>query len=285
MSGAAAGGTIRAVLAAAAERLSAVSETARADAEILLAHSLDRPRSYLLAWPDRAPEPAAVERFERLVARRTAGEPVAYLTGVREFWSMPLAVTPDTLIPRPDTETLVELALDRLAGQGGGRVADLGTGSGAIALAIARERPDLQLVATDASAAALSVARRNARELGIANVAFLRGHWCDPLQENAFRMVVSNPPYIAPGDPHLDRGDLRFEPASALVAADDGLADLRAIAREARRVLQPGGELLLEHGYDQAEAVAALLDAEGYLDIAGHTDLAGQMRVTRGVRP
>ncbi len=210
------------------------SDSARLDAELLLACVLDKPRSHLHAWPERVPSPAARLRFAALLQRRAAGEPVAYLTGVREFWSLPLTVTADTLIPRPETETLVALALEKIPAGSSARIADLGTGSGAIALALARERPRCQVIATDASSTAVAVANRNARQLGIANVEFLTGNWCEPLPATPFDLIVSNPPYIPQDDPHLGQGDVRFEPRQALAAGPEGMDDLRAIASCAR---------------------------------------------------
>jgi release factor glutamine methyltransferase len=254
-----------------------------ADAELLLAHVLDRPRSWLYAHGDAALDATAVTRFEALLARRAQGEPVAYLTGRRGFWRFELAVTPATLIPRPETELLVELALARLPAERALRVADLGTGSGAIALALAFERPRAQVVATDASPDALAVARGNAAALGLANVAFRQGDWFAPLAGERFDLVASNPPYIAAGDPHL--AELRFEPAAALASGADGLDAIRAIVRDAPAHLQPGGWLLLEHGPDQGAAVRALLHAAGLVAVATERDLERRERVTLGRRP
>lgn len=213
------------------------SDSARFDAELLLCHVLDKPRSYLFTWPERELTEAQQSAFAALLARREAGEPVAYLIGQREFWGLPLEVSAATLIPRPDTETLVECALELLP-EGPYRVADLGTGTGAIALALASERPAWQLVATDRVDAAAALARRNRDRLGLANVEILTGSWCEPLSGH-FEMILSNPPYIDPQDPHLSQGDVRFEPRSALVAAESGLADIRLIAEQAPEV--PGG--------------------------------------------
>lgn len=277
--------SVQALLAAAGARLAAVSDSPRSDAELLLAHALGRPRSFLRAWPGQAVPPAQAEHFAALLARRGAGEPVAYLLGRREFWSLELAVSPATLIPRPETERLVELALACLPADRPGRIADLGTGSGAIALALAHERPQAQVVATDASAAALAVARANAERLGLAHVDFRLGDWCIPLAGATFDLIVSNPPYVAAGDPHLAQGDVRFEPHTALVAGADGLDALRRIVAAARAHLVAGGWLLLEHGWDQGEAVPALLRAAGYVEVSDHRDDAGQPRVSRGRWP
>lgn len=255
------------------------------DAALLLAHALGRPRAWLYAHGDEAPDPAAMQRFEALLARREAGEPVAYLTGRRGFWRHELRVTPDTLVPRPETERLVELALERLAPGAPLRIADLGTGSGAIALALALERPRAKVVATDASPAALAVARGNADALGAGNIEFRHGSWFEPLAGERFDLVASNPPYVADGDPHLAQGDLRFEPAAALASGADGLDDIRVIARDAPAHLVPGGWLLLEHGFDQGAAVRALLHAAGFAEVGTGRDLEGRDRVGFGRWP
>ncbi|TAK39378.1 MAG: peptide chain release factor N(5)-glutamine methyltransferase [Lysobacteraceae bacterium] len=256
-----------------------------ADAALLLAHALGRSRGWLYAHGDEVPEPALLRRFEALLARRLGGEPVAYLTGTRGFWTFELQVTPDTLIPRPETERLVELALERLQPGAALRIADLGTGSGAIALALALERPRAQVVATDASAAALAVAQRNAVALGAGNVSFRQGSWFEPLAGERFDLVASNPPYVAQGDPHLSRGDLRFEPAAALSSGADGLGDLRTIVRDAPAHLLPGGWLLLEHGFDQGATVRALLEDAGFGDVATARDLEDRERTSLGRWP
>lgn len=262
------------------QRASAMIE--RVDAEWLLAHALDRPPGWLWAHADDAVEAPARERYEALLARRAAGEPVAYLTGTQGFWSLDLRVTPATLIPRPETERLVELALARLPADAPCRVADLGTGSGAIALAVAKERPCATVVATDASPAALAVARRNATRNGIANVGFRQGDWLAPLVGERFDLIASNPPYIAEGDPHLGRGDLRFEPPTALSSGADGLDAIRRIVADAPGCLRAGGWLLLEHGLDQGAAVRALLEGVGFVDVGTARDLEGRERVSLG---
>lgn len=254
----------------------------RVDAEWLLAHSLQTPRSWLFAHSgDAVPAEAAV-RFAALLARRQAGEPVAYLTGSQGFWTLDLAVSPATLVPRPETELLVERALARIPVNSASHVADLGTGSGAIALAIAKERPHTAVLATDASAAALEVARGNAARNGITNVEFREGDWLAPLAGETFDLIASNPPYIAEGDPHLDRGDLRFEPPTALSSGEDGLDAIRSIVRDAPARLAPGGWLLLEHGWDQGALVRALLEAAGFIDVETAHDLEGRDRISLG---
>ena len=255
------------------------------DADLLLAHALAKSRTWLFAHADDAVAPADADRFRALLARRIAGEPVAYLTGARGFWTLDLAVTPATLVPRPETELLVELALARLPPDTPVRVADLGTGSGAIALALAKERPCAEVVATDASDAALAVARANAGRNGLRNVAFRADSWLAPLGDESFDLIASNPPYIAEGDPHLDQGDLRFEPPMALSSGADGLDAIRILAAGAPARLRPGGWLLLEHGWDQGPAVRALLAAAGFEAVATHRDLEQRDRVTLGRRP
>ena len=268
---------LRSTLAAASQRLGE-----RTDAEALLLHVLARPRSWLIAHADDALDTDVQTAYAALVERRAAGEPVAYLTGHRGFWSLELEVTPATLIPRPETERLVELALERLPRDRACRVADLGTGSGAIALAIASERQQAQVLATDASAAALIVAHRNAQRLGLANVSFAQGDWLQPLAGQRFDLIVSNPPYIEAADPHLARGDLRFEPASALASGHDGLDDIRRIVRDSREHLAPGGWLLFEHGWNQGAAARALLHEAGYAEVFTALDLERRERVSGG---
>ena len=276
--------TIRHVLAGAAGRLSH-SDSARLDAEVLLAHVLGKNRSHLYAWPEQTLAPAQLADFAALIERRATGEPVAHILGRREFWSLELQVTPDTLIPRPETERLVELALELIPAGAACDIADLGTGSGAIALALASERPFCRLVATDTSAAALKVARTNAESHGLGQIDFRQGDWCAALGGAVFDFIVSNPPYIASADPHLRQGDVRFDPASALASGTDGLDDIRRIAAQARRHLRPGGWLLLEHGHDQAKACIEILATRGFERIEDFTDLAGRPRVVRGRMP
>lgn len=256
-----------------------------AEARLLLAHSLGRSPSWLYAHAGDSVDSVALNRFESMVQERFQGRPVAYLTGTREFWSLELEVDTSTLIPRPETELLVELAMARLPTGAAVRVADLGTGSGAIALAIARERPQAYVVATDASESALQVARRNAVRHGIANVEFRLGSWCEPLAQERFALIASNPPYIAEGDPHLVQGDLRFEPPTALSSGSDGLDDIREIVADALAHLTAGGCLLLEHGVDQGAAIRQLLHVAGFVDIATAQDLEARERVTSGHAP
>ena len=253
------------------------------DANLLLLHVLKCPQAWLYAHGDAVVDADQAARFRELVARRASGEPVAYLLGYRGFWTLNLRVTPDTLIPRPETELLVEQALERLDPAADVRVADLGTGSGAIALAIAAERPQGRVVATDRSEAALAVARDNAVAHGMGGrVAFRQGDWFAPLAGERFDLVASNPPYIADGDPHLARGDLRHEPPSALSSGADGLDAIRILVADAPSHLEPGGWLLLEHGFDQGPAVRALLDAAGFVEVATVQDLERRDRVSLG---
>ena len=263
----------------------AIARVDRADAEALLLHVLGRDRAWLFAHARDPVEDPAAAAFGALVDRRVAGEPVAYLTGRRGFWTLDLAVSAATLIPRAETERLVELALERLDDAAGRHIADLGTGSGAIALALASERPQARVIATDASAEALAVARANAAEHSLAHVEFRQGSWWAPLQGERFDLVASNPPYIAAADPHLGQGDLRFEPASALAAGADGLDDLRQIVDGAPSHLRPGGWLLLEHGWDQGQAVSNLLLERGFAAVSTEQDLEARDRVTLGRWP
>ena len=253
----------------------------RLEAELLLAGCLGVDRAYLFAHADDPVPDKAAEAFHTLAARRARGEPLAYITGEQEFWSLSLKVNPSVLIPRPETELLVELALERLAPDRVIRVADIGTGSGAIALAIAGERPRAEVHAVDLSPEALEVARENARRLGTGNVTFHEGSWCEPLK-GGFDLVVSNPPYVRSDDAHLHAGDLRFEPRMALTPGEDEFVAFRAIGEGAAERLRPGGWLLLEHGFEQGEAIRELLAQRGWEAIETHRDLAGNERVTLG---
>lgn len=257
-------------------------DSARLDAEVLLCHCLDKPRSYLYSHSEQPVSADQQAAYSSLLAERRAGQPVAYLTGRREFWSLGLAVNQNTLIPRPETETLVMWALD-LQLPTTARVADWGTGSGAIALALASERPDWSITASDFSARALDVADLNRRRLQLP-VSLLQSDWGSAFLPDSHDLVVSNPPYVAAGDPHLDQGDLRFEPGSALVSGQGGMADILRLIRDAGRVLVPGGWLLLEHGYDQAAAVREALASVGFEQVESRQDLSGIERISGGRR-
>jgi release factor glutamine methyltransferase len=253
------------------------------DAEWLLAHVLGKSRSWLYAHGDDPFEAEPAARYAALIERRKSGEPLAYLTGRKGFWRFELQVTPDTLIPRPETELLVELALAHLPRDRTVRIADLGTGSGAIALALAYERPRADIVAVDASVEALAVARANAQALRLPHVEFRHGDWCDALGDDTFDLIASNPPYIALGDLHLDA--LRYEPESALASGRDGLDAIRVIVKHARAHLRPGGVLLVEHGYDQGAAVHALFASAGFHGVETAQDVEQRDRVTSGRVP
>lgn len=257
------------------------SPSPRLDAEILLCHVLKVDRTWLYTWGDRPLDTFPRARFEALIAARASGQPVAYLTGQREFWGLSLATSAQTLIPRPDTETLVEVLLE-LSSAGSGRLLDLGTGTGAIALAFASERPGWEVLGVDCVADAVALAVANAQRLSIANVGFRRSDWFSSLVGERFFLIAANPPYIDARDPHLGQGDVRFEPRSALVAADAGLADLRRLIEQGADHLLSGGWLALEHGHDQGLGVRALFMAQGYTAVATRRDLGGHERVTYG---
>jgi release factor glutamine methyltransferase len=251
------------------------------DAEILLCHCLNRPRSWLYTWPEAEVTGSSLEQFKVLLARRGRGEPVAYLTGHREFWSLDLTVSASTLIPRPETETMVEWALS-LPLSDDAAVLDLGTGTGAIALALASERANWQVQGLDINADAVALAEGNARTNGLTHVAFAVSDWFSVVHDEKFDLLLSNPPYVEAGDRHLEEGDLRFEPTSALVAAGGGLADLAHIVNKAPDYLRESGWLLLEHGYTQGSAVRELLIARGFKGVETREDLAGQERISGG---
>lgn len=268
--------TIQTLLSDASSRID--SDSPRLDAELLLCRALDKPRSYLFSWPEHQPSNAQVAEFKSLLARRVHGEPIAHILEEQEFWSHLFKVTADTLIPRGDTEVLVEQALAQLPKDAECQIADLGTGTGCIAISIALERPHWQVTAVDKSPAALAVAQGNADRLEASNVRCVESSWCDALGEQQFDLIVSNPPYIREQDEHLAQGDVRFEPRSALTAGSDGLEDIRIIAKQAKSHLKANGLLLLEFGYDQARVVADILKAEGFVQLQEHLDIAGIVR-------
>ena len=264
----------------AASELSA-SESPKRDAEILLEFVTGKARTYLLAFGETQLSAEQEAQLATLLARRKSGEPVAHLVGEREFWSLPLYVSPATLIPRPDTECLVEQALSRLPAQAC-RILDLGTGTGAIALALASERPDCEVTAVDVMPDAVALAQRNVARLGFPNVTVLQSSWFSALDNRTFGMIVSNPPYIDEHDPHLTQGDVRFEPLTALVSANEGLADIVHIVTTSRQHLLPGGWLLVEHGWTQGDAVRDVFIAAGYRAVETCRDYGGNDRLTLG---
>ncbi|OCQ51082.1 Release factor glutamine methyltransferase [Photorhabdus australis subsp. thailandensis] len=257
------------------------SDSPKRDAEILLGFVTCHPRTYILAFGETQISPEQFSQLEILLARRAKGEPIAYITGEREFWSLSLNVSPATLIPRPDTECLVEKALERLS-LTPCCILDLGTGTGAIALAIASERSDCQVTGVDINPDAVTLAQGNAEKLKIQNVDFLQSNWFSSLNNQQFDMIVSNPPYIDEADPHLSQGDVRFEPDSALIAAKQGTADLNTIIDLSRNFLLPDGWLLLEHGWKQGDVVRSLFSESGYHQVATFQDYGGNERITLG---
>jgi len=278
--------TIAEVLAAAQTKLTLAANTeAKLETQLLMQHVLKVNRAWVIAHENDTLSPDTQAKFEALLLRRLQGEPMAYILGEREFYGLALQVTPATLIPRPDTETLVEAALAKIPQNHDVRVLDLGTGSGAVALAIARHRPQAHIVATDAASAALVVAKHNADRLQIPNMEFLLSDWFSAIEHRRFDVIVSNPPYIEQNDVHLSQGDLRFEPFTALASGVDGLDDIRSIVGQCLTHLKPQGWLMLEHGYNQAEAVSDLMSAVGLVDVATIRDLGGNNRVTMGKNP
>ena len=259
------------------------SRLPRVDVEFLISHYLSKPRSWLYAFSDYQLNPEQVFEFQQLINRRMNGEPVAYITGRRGFWSFDLQVTPETLIPRPETELLVELALAYVHPNSVSRVLDLGTGTGAIALAIAHERPNAHVLAVDYSEAALAVAKSNAAELKIRNIEFIQSDWYSTIVSQRVDVIVSNPPYIEAADIHLQQGDLRFEPISALASGEDGLDAIRVIIAGAKKHLNADGWLMIEHGWNQGEATRNLFAQSGFVEISTEQDLAKRDRVTMGL--
>jgi release factor glutamine methyltransferase len=272
--------TVSEVLQTALRELHATSSTPRLDAEVLVMHVCSLDRSALITRGHCVLTGDQQHRLETLIARRRHGEPIAYLTGTREFWSLEFSVSPATLIPRPETELLVEKALAHIPQDAEWTIADLGTGCGAIALALAKERPRCRVIATDISPQALEVARSNAMKFGLTNIEFREGNWFEPLNDMQLDIIVSNPPYVRANDPHLDQGDVRFEPELALAAGPDGLDAIRRIALSVRERLNPAAWILFEHGWDQAAAIGQLLHQLGYRNIVCYPDLGGRDRIT-----
>ena len=266
----------------ATKQLKPVSDTAQLDAEILLCSVLKKDRVFLRTWPDAELSDEELNKFNLLLERRIKGEPIAHILGERGFWSLNLKVTSDTLIPRPDTERLVELALEIIPKNADWKILDLGTGTGAIALSLAKEKPTCHIMATDQSIAALDIAKQNAEKNQISNIEFIQSDWFDKIGNQKFNMIVSNPPYIKKNDPHLKQGDVRFEPLSALTSGADGLDDIRIIIQNSQKHLTQKGVLLIEHGYDQSGAVCDLLNAAHFTQINDYKDDNDNPRVAIG---
>lgn len=271
------------ILSSATKQLTHTSDSPRLDAEVLLAQCLNKSRTWLATWPDKAINTTQAQQFSELLERRLNGEPIAHITGHREFWSLDIQVNKHTLIPRPDTELLIEQVLLNSPLDNCIQLLDLGTGSGAIALALASERPKWQITASDQSSAALQMAKKNARQLNLSNIQFYQGSWFAPLKQTKFDIIACNPPYIPVDDPHLSQGDVRFEPLSALASGADGLDDIRLIADQARQHLKPHGRLIIEHGYDQKEQLMLIFENLCYKNITQHLDMSGNPRLTSGL--
>ncbi|MEL0634733.1 peptide chain release factor N(5)-glutamine methyltransferase [Pseudoalteromonas carrageenovora] len=271
--------TLEQAVAAGADLLASSSESAKLDAQVLLLHILQKPRSYLFTWPEHELSDDQHSQFNVFIQRRLKGEPVAHITGLREFWSLSLEVNATTLIPRPDTETLVECALNMVMPDKA-KVLDLGTGTGAIALALGSEMPNWQIVAVDKVTDAVALANKNQQRLGINNVEVKQSNWFSALQGEKFNLIVTNPPYIEQDDIHLNQGDVRFEPLSALVADEAGMSDIKQIISHSRDYLLSSGYLLIEHGFEQAEAVRDLFKQMAFIDIKTVKDFGNNDRVT-----
>lgn len=275
--------SIRTLLICATEQLTASSDTALLDAEVLLCHCLDKNRSFLRAWPELQLSLEQCTQYRTLIAQRLHGFPVAYLTGQREFWSRTFRVNRNVLIPRPESELLIELSLKHLPQRKPCKIIDLGTGSGILAITLASEINFADVLATDISTEAICMARQNATRLNTENVRFLESNWFAEVQERDFDLIISNPPYIAVNDPHLQQGDVRYEPSTALISAENGLKDIRVIAEQTPGHLKICGHLLIEHGYNQQADVQAIFKALNYRNVTTHSDLSGQPRVTSGL--
>ncbi|MEL0654270.1 peptide chain release factor N(5)-glutamine methyltransferase [Pseudoalteromonas issachenkonii] len=276
--------TLEQAIAAGANLLAPSSESAKLDAQVLLLHILQKPRSYLFTWPEHALSDEQQSQFNVFIQRRLKGEPVAHITGLREFWSLSLEVNSTTLIPRPDTETLVEQALE-IALPATAKVLDLGTGTGAIALALGSEMPSWQITAVDRVSDAVALAARNQQRLAINNVHVKQSNWFSELHGEKFNLIVTNPPYIESSDIHLNQGDVRFEPLSALVANDCGMSDIKQIITQSRDYLSSNGYLLIEHGFEQGEAVRHFFEKMAFVNIKTVKDLGNNDRVTLALWP
>lgn len=274
--------TIQNSLNTATHKLATVSDSARLDAEVLLAFVLGKNRSYLRAWNDKILNAQEISQFESLISQRETGIPIAYLTGTREFWSRDFFVSPDVLIPRPDTEILIEHCLEKIPQNLPFQILDLGTGSGIIAITLACECPNVKIIAVDASESALKIAQKNADFHDCQNVEFILSDWFSNVPKIKFDLIVSNPPYICENDGHLTQGDVRFEPKTALIATENGLRDIIDITKNAKNYLISNGQLLLEHGYNQAQDVQIILRNMGFTNVCTYHDLAGQPRITTG---
>ncbi len=274
--------TIANLIKSASAELKLSSDSARLDAELLLCHVLNKDHSYLFAWPEYVLKVEELEKFQSLLQKRRGGMPIAYLLGHRDFWTLSLTVSSDTLIPRPETELLVETALGKIPTDQALSILDLGTGTGAVALAVASERPLCDVLAVDISDKALEIARQNAANNQINNVTFLQSNWFNKISKQTFDLILSNPPYIEKNDPHLSQGDVRFEPRLALASGADGFDDIRTIIKHAPNHLRASGWLMFEHGYQQAEHSQALLSQAGFKHVHSLQDLAGHNRITIG---
>lgn len=274
---------LQSILATAIKRLQHTSDSAMLDAEVLLSQVLSKPRSHLRARPEKKLSVLQQQQFLKLIEQRYHGVPIAYITGYKEFWSRNFKVGPDVLIPRADTELLVELGLKFLANKSAMKVIDLGTGCGIIAITLAVQRSDLTIIATDFSSQALTIAKQNAKAQQIKNIHFLQSNWFAKVAPIKFDLVISNPPYIATDDPHLIQGDLRFEPKTALIAKNKGLLELKTIIQQAKGYLKLGGMLLIEHGFEQQQTVQDFFKSQSYTQIKTHTDLASNPRATAGI--
>lgn len=272
--------SIQALIDSTTKSLVKISDSPRLDAEVLLAFVLEKNRSYLRAWNDKTLDSKTISKFKSLIVQRENGVPIAYLTGIREFWSRDFYVSPDVLIPRPDTEILIEHCLAQIPIDLPFTILDLGTGSGVIAITLAAERPKAKIFAVDARFAALEIAKKNGQQHNCQNIEFILSDWFSNVPPIGFDLIVSNPPYIPFDDEHLTQGDVQFEPKSALIAAENGLADIKKIAMEAKNYLHKNGQLWFEHGYNQAESVQKILKNLAYSNVQTFTDLAGQDRVT-----